>query len=198
MLEGYEPEWLPVLMRLINDVLTKQLTTNGVILQKTKKSKTLCEMEFLFPIKNLSPHKLENTCRRFDPISKNMTLNFNSVSGMLKGFIDLTFEFNGKFYVLDWKSNYLADDESFYTEDALIKAMQDHRYDLQYQIYSLALHKYLLQRLPNYSYEQHFGGAIYLFLRGINKNNNNGIFFSKTSLEFLNELDETVNGTKHD
>ena len=113
---------------------------------------------------------------------------------MLKGFIDLTFEYNGRFYVLDWKSNYLGDNQSLYTKDALIEAMQDHRYDLQYQIYSLALHKYLSQRLPNYSYERHFGGAIYLFLRGVNEDNDNGIFFSKTSLDFLNELNKAIYG----
>ncbi len=56
--------------------------------------------------------------------------------------------------------------------------MIDHRYDLQYQLYSLALHRYLKQRLPNYDYETHFGGVYYLFLRGIDKvNSHNGVFF---------------------
>lgn len=187
-LEGYEEEWTPVIKKLTIDVLTKPMGAKKIELQKVSNSSFLCEMEFAFPIKGLNAKKLSDLSKIHDPISKNMDLNFFDVSGMLKGFIDLTFEYEGKFYVLDWKSNHLGDTHDSYTTEALIEAIQDHRYDLQYQIYSFALHKYLKTRIKDYTYEKHFGGAIYVFLRGVNPNNENGIYYAKPSEEFLNSL----------
>ena len=68
--------------------------------------------------------------------------------------------------------------------------MIDHRYDLQYQLYSLALHRFLQQRMPNYDYETHFGGVYYLFLRGTERiDSQNGIFFYRPTIEFISEFD---------
>lgn len=82
---------------------------------------------------------------------------------MLKGFIDLVFRHDGRYYLLDYKSNWLGEDREAYTQQAMIQAMRLHRYDLQYQLYSLALHRYLRHRIADYHYERHFGGVIYLF-----------------------------------
>lgn len=196
LLEGYEEEWTPIIMKLVNDVLSKSMTAADIVLNKVAKDKLLCEMEFTFPISKLNAQKLANVCSKHDPLSDGMELNFFDVSGMLKGFIDLTFEYEGKFYVLDWKSNHLGDDKSCYTQDAIREAMRDHRYDLQYQIYSVALHKFLATRIPNYSYEEHFGGVLYLFLRGVNSENDNGIYFAKPSEEFLDEMSLVLHGKK--
>ncbi len=87
--------------------------------------------------------------------------------GMLKGFIDLVFRHEGRYYLLDYKSNWLGEDREAYTRPAMEQAMRAHRYDLQYQLYSLALHRYLRHRLADYDYDRHFGGVIYLFLRGM-------------------------------
>ena len=76
------------------------------------------------------------------------------------------FEHQGKYYILDWKSNHLGHSIEDYHPDNLNHAMIDHRYDFQYQIYALALHRFLQSRLANYDYQQHFGGVYYLFLRG--------------------------------
>jgi exodeoxyribonuclease V beta subunit len=72
--------------------------------------------------------------------------------------------------------------------------MLDHRYDAQYQIYSLALHRFLQSRIPNYSYEQHFGGAYYLFLRGMDGSGEYGVFSAKPCLALLEELDAHIRG----
>jgi exodeoxyribonuclease V beta subunit len=195
LLEGYEAEWCPVIQKLASDTLTKPISSDSVVLGSLDKDQILCEMEFVFPINKLKASAVSRLCAEHDPMSANLSeLNFFDVSGMLKGFIDLTFECNGKFYVLDWKSNHLGDSHDHYTQDAIKTAMRDHRYDLQYQIYSLALHKYLQSRVPDYSYEEHFGGAIYLFLRGINAENDNGIFYSKPSEDFLNQFDYLMAG----
>lgn len=95
------------------------------------------------PIEVLAASELNQTIQYHDPLSaKAGDLGFQTVQGMLKGFIDLVFEHQGKYYVLDWKSNHLGDDVAVYHGEALKSAMADHRYDLQYQIYALALHRF--------------------------------------------------------
>jgi len=65
--------------------------------------------------------------------------------------------------------------------------MAEHRYDLQYQLYSLALHRLLTLRLPGYDFDQHFGGVFYLFLRGMPQG---GIFHTRPSRELVLGLDK--------
>jgi exodeoxyribonuclease V beta subunit len=85
------------------------------------------------------------------------------MQGFLTGFIDLICQYRGKFYVMDYKTNFLED----YQQDSLLAGMRDHNYGLQYWIYSLVLHQYLQKRLPDYRYQDHFGGVRYLFVRGM-------------------------------
>ncbi|WP_200804662.1 exodeoxyribonuclease V subunit beta [Ferrimonas marina] len=89
------------------------------------------------------------------------------LNGMLKGFIDLTFRLGERYYVADYKSNFLGPDEQAYTPQAMKAAMLSHRYDLQAALYALALHRLLSARLPDYDFDRHVGGALYLFLRGM-------------------------------
>jgi exodeoxyribonuclease V beta subunit len=88
------------------------------------------------------------------------------LNGMLKGFIDLVFEHEGRYYVADYKSNRLAESDAGYTQSAMRAEVLKHRYELQYTLYLFALHRLLRARLPDYDYERHVGGAVYLFLRG--------------------------------
>ena len=85
---------------------------------------------------------------------------------MLKGFIDLVVEHEGRYYVIDYKSNWLGPDDAAYTAAAMAQEILAKRYELQYVLYLLALHRLLKLRLPGYDYETHMGGALYLFLRG--------------------------------
>ena len=89
------------------------------------------------------------------------------INGMLKGFMDLVFEHQGRYYVADYKSNWLGPDAAAYTADAMREAILHARYELQYVLYLFALHRLLKARLPDYDYDRHVGGAVYLFLRGI-------------------------------
>ena len=116
----------------------------------------------------LAAERLNGVLQRHDPLSRQAPpLHFSTLQGMLKGFMDLVFEHQGRFYVLDYKSNHLGDSSEAYGPEALATAMIQHRYDLQYQLYTLALHRYLASRLPDYDYDRHFGGASYLFLRAM-------------------------------
>nr|MDK7288628.1 hypothetical protein [Escherichia coli] len=78
---------------------------------------------------------------------------------------------------------------------AMAAAMQAHRYDLQYQLYTLALHRYLRHRIADYDYERHFGGVIYLFLRGVDKEHpQQGIYATRPNAGLIDLMDEMFAG----
>ncbi|HEY1092898.1 MAG TPA: PD-(D/E)XK nuclease family protein, partial [Burkholderiaceae bacterium] len=89
------------------------------------------------------------------------------LAGFLKGFVDLVFAHEERFYVLDYKSNHLGPLMRDYAPPQLSRAMAEAMYDLQALLYGVALHLSLQQRLPDYDYDRHCGGALYLFLRGM-------------------------------
>ncbi|MBV2189692.1 exodeoxyribonuclease V subunit beta [Providencia rettgeri] len=189
---GFDLQWAPMLQEWLHAIVQAPLSEDGLCLSALRPQDQLDEMQFYLPIEQiLGAGHLDKVTHQYDPLSqRSPSLSFEKVQGILKGFIDLTFYWKGKFYLLDYKSNYLGEDASFYTQEAMAEAMIDHRYDLQYQLYSLALHRYLKQRMPNYDYETHFGGVYYLFLRGVDDvNASNGIFFYRPVEAFIEALD---------
>lgn len=84
------------------------------------------------------------------------------VPGLLKGVIDLLFEHEGKFYLLDWKSNKLEN----YQQPCMKQAMEEGGYFLQAEVYTEALRRYLALVDPG-PFEERFGGILYVFLRGL-------------------------------
>ena len=114
--------------------------------------------------------------------------------GLVTGVIDLVFEFAGRFYVADYKSNRLGRSFDDYAPAALGEAMLARRYDLQYLLYTLALHRYLGSRLSGYDYERHLGGVFYLFLRGMRPQTGpeRGVFFTRPSRALIETLDQQI------
>jgi exodeoxyribonuclease V beta subunit len=112
---------------------------------------------------------------------------------MFKGFIDLTFEHAGRYYVADYKSNWLGVDDQAYTVQAMEQSILDNRYDLQYVLYLLALHRQLKARLADYDYDRHVGGALYLFLRGT-RAESRGVYFVRPPWELIERLDRMFQG----
>ncbi|MCJ8345106.1 PD-(D/E)XK nuclease family protein, partial [bacterium] len=108
-------------------------------------------------------------------------LNIPSSAEFTRGAIDLIFRHDGKFYILDWKSNSLDSYDSSYLENK----MSDAGYDLQYLIYSWCFFKWAHLRIPNFERSM-FGGVIYCFLRGMKSHHNEGIFF-KSGFEIGNQ-----------
>ncbi|KFA59662.1 Exodeoxyribonuclease V beta chain [Gilliamella apicola] len=174
-------------------VLTTKLHQPNLILSNALIGKCINELQFHFPIREkISSQQLDSLCKEYDELSKLCPeLDFGTVQGMLKGFIDLVFEFEGKYYIVDYKSNWLGNNVSYYEKNALEKVMCEHRYDLQYQFYSLALHRFLRSRITNYQYQTHFGGVYYLFLRGMPEQ---GIFFHRPKQAFIEKLDKLFDG----
>jgi exodeoxyribonuclease V beta subunit len=111
-----------------------------------------------------------------------------ALNGMLKGFIDLVFEHQGRYYVADYKSNWLGPDDSAYTVEAMRGEILHARYELQYVLYLFALHRLLKARLPDYDYDRHVGGAVYLFLRGLHAPSQ-GLFVDRPPRQLFEALD---------
>lgn len=116
-------------------------------------------------------------------------LQFEQIQGMVRGSIDLVFRHNGKYYLVDYKSNFLGSTLADYNQEALKKEMLHSHYDWQYLIYTLALHRYLQSVVPHYDYARDFGGVFYLFLRGMNGEPQSGVFYDHPSVELITELD---------
>ena len=117
-------------------------------------------------------------------------LQFDDIQGMVRGTMDLVFCHQGKYYLLDYKSNFLGETLKDYDQTALKKAMLEHHYDWQYLLYVVALHRYLKTRLPHYDYNRDFGGVVYAFLRGMNGSPQSGIFFDKPDWQLIQQLEE--------
>lgn len=116
-------------------------------------------------------------------------LQFEQIQGMVRGSIDLVFRHNGKYCLVDYKSNFLGSTLADYNQEALKKEMLHSHYDWQYLIYTLALHRYLQSVVPHYDYVRDFGGVFYLFLRGMNGEPQSGVFYDHPSVELITELD---------
>lgn len=153
------------------------------------------EMEFWFAARQVNTERLHRLTTRFiRPGAPRPALLQEQVNGLFKGFIDLTFELDGRYYVLDYKSNYLGPDDNSYLADPMWTAMLMHRYDLQYVLYTLALHRHLRSRMSDYDYDKHMGGAIYLFLRGI-EGQAQGLVADRPPRALIDKLDALFAGS---
>lgn len=190
---GIDLEWREVVGKMLH-------TVTGAKIHPQNKKLTLGdisavdmvqEMEFYYQNKDISSRRMLAIIR--DELGNNSRIHGRAPSGFLKGFIDLTFRFDGKYYLLDYKTNYLGDCIKDYRHELLKEEMQEASYDLQYHIYTVALHRFLKKAMPEeYSYEEHFGGAFYLFVRGMNDDGREGIFFDRPQHSVIKELDEYI------
>jgi exodeoxyribonuclease V beta subunit len=159
----------------------------------------LVEMDFFFPLGALTPEKLAEALRPAaggavpaDFPDRVARLSFGEIKGFMRGFIDLVFRHNGRWYLLDWKSNHLGDSVADYGFEALQREMADHFYILQYHIYAVALDQYLRTRLKGYDYETHFGGVAYVFLRGVDGEEGGGVFWDRPGVALMGGLREAL------
>jgi len=147
---------------------------NGLTLSSITMKDRLSELEFYFPLESVTPEKLKRIFSEHggteiptefpDQIEE---LNFVPARGFMRGFIDLVFQSQGRFYLVDWKSNFLGSTPKNYGPEAMAAEMREQFYILQYHLYVVALTQYLKLRVPDYAYEKHFGGVFYIFVRGV-------------------------------
>lgn len=183
------------LLRLLETITQVDLISTSSNAQDTlrlcevKRDQRLNELEFDFTVNPFSTTLLQQLAQKEAGFA---IRNFNELEGIMNGKVDLFFEHQGKYYILDWKSNYLGDQLENYEYPQLQEAMIANNYHLQYHIYTVALSKYLRLRLPDFDYNKHFGGVFYLFLRGIRKGKQTGIYFNKPSAVLISKIESLL------
>lgn len=201
------------LRRMLGDVLNTPLILPGDArvfrLAELSLADRISELEFSLSAQRLTAGSLKNCCARHGVILPD--LSFLPLAGYLKGFIDLVFrvkhhQSGQRYYLLDWKSNYLGALAKDYDPAALWGVMYRHGYTLQALIYCLALHRYLRSRMADYRPEQHLGGALYVFVRGVRpdwtqpledtplSDNVPGVLYWCPPIALLDELDLLLQG----
>jgi exodeoxyribonuclease V beta subunit len=179
----------------LRTVVTTRLPPLDASLAELSASSTvLPEMEFWFPSRQLDLGALDRLCRaRLLGDAARPSLPERQLHGMLKGFMDLVFEIDGRYWVLDYKSNALGPGDAAYTAGAMAAGMAGHRYDIQGAIYLLAVHRLLRARLgEDYDPGTQLGGAVFLFLRGIANPSTHGCYLLAPDLELLDGLDRLL------
>jgi exodeoxyribonuclease V beta subunit len=163
-----EAQWVPPIGRIVAHTLRCPITVNGrpLCLGRLSPAQRRHEIEFYFPLAG--------------PLTSPLNMNPCHLSGdpcremVVRGFIDLVFTWQDRFYILDWKSNRLA---LGYHQDAMAQEMEAAGYELQVQLYSLSTLRWLRQRLGSrFDPHHHFGGVYYLFIRGMGGRADEGVF----------------------
>ncbi|MDQ3511676.1 MAG: PD-(D/E)XK nuclease family protein, partial [Pseudomonadota bacterium] len=166
--EGYASEELDdgavELAELVGQTLTVPLP-EGARLCEVPSAARRAEMEFHFALQSTPVDALLATLHVHGVLMERRSFGLRRrLEGLMTGKIDLVYQHDGRYYVLDYKSNRLAD----YRPATIERAMNDSEYSLQALIYTLALHRWLGFRLGDaYDYARDFGGVRYLFCRGL-------------------------------
>lgn len=211
-LHGYEEEpGAENVTRALRHSLSAELDPNnpGLALNRIATDRRLNELEFLLPVKKgekqllFTPGRLADIFRRHhaslpcpDYAQELAALSFVPFTGYLKGFIDLVFEFQDRYYIVDYKSNHLGDYPEDYGQGQLAGAMSEHHYLLQYHLYLVALHRFLKARIADYDYERHIGGVYYLFIRGMTPgaDTGHGVFRDRPTRDLVEDLSAFFGG----
>lgn len=193
--QGFDPTWTDAVTSMVRRVLDVDL--GGFSLAGVRDGDRLTELEFMYPIRTVTPEvlvgALEGSMQGSLPVPTSR-FSFDPVRGFLRGFMDLVFRHDEKYYLVDWKSNHLGDHVEDYSQDALSHVMVRDGYVLQYHLYCVALHRYLGQRLEGYDYDEHFGGVFYVFLRGVDPGRGMacGVFRARPGREVIGTLEGMI------
>ncbi len=165
LLDSYYPKYYPEdvaseLATAIADSTKIPLYPKNFCLSDISPQQQGIEMQFYL---HISPKARKHLYQLFDIFSVNNRLT----AGYINGFIDYWFCYEDKYYILDYKSNKLGDSLLDYHPSAMEQAMDEHQYHLQALIYTVALCKHL-NIINQRDYEQRIGGYFYLFIRGMN------------------------------
>lgn len=195
---GIGEQWHNCLENWLTDVLLTPFShedkTNPISLAQLSANQVKVEMEFHMPLHQVKVNDFNRIINQYFKQHKR-DYQFEQLNGMIKGFIDLMFEFDGKFYVADYKSNHLGEGYDSYHHSAMEQAMTGHDYHLQAILYTLALHRWLKHKLADYDYHTHIGGAYYLFIRGMSQATpGNGVYFVLPEKSMIEALDNLFSG----
>ena len=187
--------WVDPLCDWVRQLLSTPLPAGATSIRLDTVTSARAEMEFWIETHRLDLQALDHAVTQHTLEARpRPALAPDSLTGMLKGFMDVVLEHEGRYYVADYKSNWLGSDEAAYTPTSMDEAIRANRYDLQYVLYLFALHRLLQSRLRDYDYDRHVGGALYLFLRGIAAPSR-GVHFERPPKALMLELDRLFAGS---
>ncbi len=198
---GFGEEWTGTLVEALARIVATPLdpADPALCLARIGTADRLNELEFHYPLARVTPRGLARifAAHRADLALGELPerlgeLVFSPGDGFMKGFVDLIFVWQGRFYIVDYKSNHLGDTLDWYGPPQLARAVAEAHYGLQYHIYVIALHRYLALRLgAAYDYDRHFGGCCYLFLRGMDPaaGPGHGVFCERPARALVEALD---------
>ncbi|PLX68546.1 MAG: exodeoxyribonuclease V subunit beta [Denitrovibrio sp.] len=190
---SFDEDFVPAVADNLLSIIEKDMY--GVKLSELEADKYIHEMEFQISTANFTSDAVSEIFSKHveaDFAAAASTLNFNALEGFINGFADLIFEQNGKYYILDWKSNHLGMEIEDYTKDRMHTEMLSSHYYMQLYIYTIALHIHLSNFIVDYDYDTHMGGGLYIFMRGVNHAGTEGIYFHKPKKEIILELAKLV------
>jgi exodeoxyribonuclease V beta subunit len=153
------------------------------------------EMSFHFALDGAAMSTLRRACARHgaeDLLPSHLPAA--ALVGQMTGKIDLVLQHAGRFHVLDYKSNFLGERLDDYAPARLDAAMDAHAYRFQALLYSVALQRYLRQRLPDYSAAVHLGDVLYLFVRAVGVAPGAGVWRQRFDPALLDAVDAVLGG----
>lgn len=170
---------------------------DGLRLGDLAAEQRIVEFEFQFPVQQVSLARLRGLCIAHGCAGVIPSgLDALALNGMLTGFADLILAWNGRFHVLDYKTNWLGPSLDDYRGDTLDAAMAEHHYPLQALIYTVALHRYLRQRMEGYTAERHLGDSRNLFVRALGLDTELGVWRKHWPAALIKALDDAFAGAR--
>lgn len=178
-----------------------QIHSNSKVfsLKDIKAQKQITEVRFAYAA-NINKQIIEKITQAFKiefnntPLSElNIEWDEVPLKGIITGAIDFIFEHEGRYYIIDWKTNFLGKSQEHYEQPKLAENISKEKYHLQFSLYTLALDAHLRSRLgANWNYERDFGGVYYLYLRGFGAvpKTDIGVFYHRPSLKFIQTLSQ--------
>ncbi len=192
----------PALARWLDEVLATPLADGcggWIDLRAVGQRARIVELPFLLPVSAAVDEEIFAAIAAHYPLE--LQRGRDAWSGFLNGFIDLVYRDNGRYYLLDWKSNWLGENFADYSPAALEGAIRHGAYALQFSLYAVALHRMLGRRVAGYRFEEHFGGVHYAFLRGMapgacaEDGEQYGVYFTRPPLALIERLDRCLAGS---
>jgi exodeoxyribonuclease V beta subunit len=205
---GVDAALTDVLCRGVSQTLVTPLGDTLPMLASVAPADRLVELEFVFPVAldeaaqgRLTARKLSQVLAQHARSAAERSyadrlgdLAFAPLRGYLRGFMDLVVRHEGRYFLIDYKSNHLGGSPRDYSPALLTAQMAHHHYVLQYLLYTVALDRYLAQRVHAYDYERCFGGVYYLFVRGMSPAHapGTGVYFDRPPRALIEALSQLL------
>ena len=189
---------LPLMLATMLKNVVDMPLPGGVRLAEVPLAERITEWSFWLPAPEFTDRALNEALALPDYPGPRLT--FGQFRGYLRGFVDIVYRHGGRYWIADWKSNYLGASPIDYRQTSMAEAMASHGYHLQYLLYTVALHRMLSRRLVGYDYDQHVGGVHYLFMRGVRPawvdaaSPSPGVYFHRPARAVIERLDRLLQG----